>query len=134
MAKVIKKAKKKTHVDANGFAHIKATFNNVIVTITDIYGNTISWSSAGKNDVIKSCLYMSNTVCINVCFLLSFFYNFSQNLIPPGYQTLFLGWCFFLSGNCLSFTFTCTGISTSSLSSSGQTLSVSNSSVSTNVH
>ncbi len=49
MAKVIKKAKKKTHVDANGVAHIKATFNNVIVTITDIYGNTISWSSAGKN-------------------------------------------------------------------------------------
>ncbi|UCH66480.1 MAG: 30S ribosomal protein S11, partial [Ignavibacterium sp.] len=28
---------------------IKATFNNVIVTLTDIYGNTISWSSAGKN-------------------------------------------------------------------------------------
>ena len=49
MAKVAKKAKKKTHVDANGVAHIKATFNNVIVTITDIYGNTISWSSAGKN-------------------------------------------------------------------------------------
>ncbi|MEJ2615798.1 MAG: 30S ribosomal protein S11, partial [Ignavibacteriaceae bacterium] len=33
----------------NGVAHIKATFNNVLVTITDIYGNTISWSSAGKN-------------------------------------------------------------------------------------
>ena len=49
MAKVIKKAKKKSHVDANGVAHIKATFNNVIVSITDIYGNTISWSSAGKN-------------------------------------------------------------------------------------
>ncbi len=49
MAKVVKKIKKKTHVDANGIAHIKATFNNVIVTITDIYGNTIAWSSAGKN-------------------------------------------------------------------------------------
>ncbi len=49
MAKTLKKAKKKTHVDANGVAHIKATFNNVIVTLTDIYGNTISWSSAGKN-------------------------------------------------------------------------------------
>ena len=48
MAKVAKKTKKKTHVDANGVAHIKATFNNVLVTITDIYGNTISWSSAGK--------------------------------------------------------------------------------------
>ncbi len=49
MAKVVKKAKKKVHVDAVGVAHIKASFNNVLVTITDIYGNTISWSSAGKN-------------------------------------------------------------------------------------
>jgi len=31
-----------------GKAHIRATFNNVIITITDIYGNTISWASAGK--------------------------------------------------------------------------------------
>ncbi len=49
MAKVVRKTKKKVHVDAIGVAHIKATFNNVIVTITDVYGNTISWSSAGKN-------------------------------------------------------------------------------------
>ena len=49
MAKVIRKAKKKVHVDAVGVAHIKASFNNVLVTITDVYGNTISWSSAGKN-------------------------------------------------------------------------------------
>ncbi|MBM4170294.1 MAG: 30S ribosomal protein S11 [Ignavibacteria bacterium] len=49
MAKVVKKTKKKVHVDAVGVAHIKASFNNVVVTITDIYGNTISWSSAGKN-------------------------------------------------------------------------------------
>ena len=49
MAKSVKKVKKKTQVDLNGVAHIKATFNNVIVTITDIYGNTLSWSSAGKN-------------------------------------------------------------------------------------
>lgn len=33
----------------SGKVYVKATFNNVIVTITDIYGNTISWSSAGKN-------------------------------------------------------------------------------------
>ena len=50
MAKVVKKAKKKAVVDANGIAHIKATFNNVLVTLTDIYGNTISWSSAGRNN------------------------------------------------------------------------------------
>ena len=49
MAKVQRKVKKKVHVDAVGVAHIKASFNNVLVTITDIYGNTISWSSAGKN-------------------------------------------------------------------------------------
>jgi small subunit ribosomal protein S11 len=49
LAKVVKKTKKKVHVDAVGLAHIKASFNNVICTITDIYGNTISWSSAGKN-------------------------------------------------------------------------------------
>lgn len=49
MAKSVKRTKKKIQVDANGIAHIKATFNNVIVTLTDIYGNTISWSSAGKN-------------------------------------------------------------------------------------
>lgn len=48
MAKTVKKTKKKIHVDANGIAHVKATFNNVIVTLTDIYGNTISWASAGK--------------------------------------------------------------------------------------
>jgi small subunit ribosomal protein S11 len=49
LAKVTRKTKKKVHVDAVGIAHVKATFNNVLVTITDVYGNTISWSSAGKN-------------------------------------------------------------------------------------
>lgn len=43
------KKKKKLQVDVNGKVFIKATFNNVIVTITDVYGNTISWSSAGRN-------------------------------------------------------------------------------------
>ncbi len=44
-----KKTKKKERVEAHGQAHIKATFNNTVVTITDNYGNTISWSSAGRN-------------------------------------------------------------------------------------
>lgn len=39
-----KKAKKNV---ANGIAHIQSTFNNTIVTITDLNGNVISWSSAG---------------------------------------------------------------------------------------
>jgi small subunit ribosomal protein S11 len=43
------KKRKKIQVDVSGKVFVKATFNNVIVTITDVYGNTISWSSAGKN-------------------------------------------------------------------------------------
>lgn len=31
----------------NGIAHIQSTFNNTIVTITDMSGNTIAWASAG---------------------------------------------------------------------------------------
>ena len=33
---------------AHGQAHIKSTFNNTIVTITDLQGNTLSWASAGN--------------------------------------------------------------------------------------
>lgn len=43
-----KRPKKRERVEANGIAHIQSTFNNTIVTLTDIYGNVISWSSAGK--------------------------------------------------------------------------------------
>jgi small subunit ribosomal protein S11 len=32
----------------SGVAHIKSTFNNTIVTITDTHGNAISWASAGN--------------------------------------------------------------------------------------
>jgi len=46
---VATKKKKKIQVDVTGKAYIKATFNNVMVTITDVYGNVISWSSAGRN-------------------------------------------------------------------------------------
>lgn len=31
----------------SGIAHIRSTFNNTIVTITDVHGNAVSWSSAG---------------------------------------------------------------------------------------
>jgi small subunit ribosomal protein S11 len=40
--------KKNVVVESNGRAYVKATFNNVIVTMTDQYGNAISWASAGK--------------------------------------------------------------------------------------
>ena len=35
-------------VEAEGLAHIKATFNNTLITITDKAGNTVVWGSAGK--------------------------------------------------------------------------------------
>ena len=44
--KVARKTKEKKNV-ANGVAHIQATFNNTIITITDIAGNVISWSTCG---------------------------------------------------------------------------------------
>ena len=43
-----KRGKKKEKVEATGVAHIKVTFNNTIVSMTDIYGNVISWASAGR--------------------------------------------------------------------------------------
>ncbi|MCH7977034.1 MAG: 30S ribosomal protein S11, partial [Bacteroidetes bacterium] len=48
MAKQQKGRRKKIQVESNGAAYVKATFNNVMITITDTYGNTISWSSSGK--------------------------------------------------------------------------------------
>ena len=45
-AKKTKRREKKNVV--HGQAHIKSTFNNTIVTITDLQGNTISWASAGN--------------------------------------------------------------------------------------
>ena len=44
-AKVKKKVKKNV---AAGIAHIQSSFNNTVVTITDVNGNTVSWSSAGS--------------------------------------------------------------------------------------
>jgi small subunit ribosomal protein S11 len=41
-----KKKKEKKNIPV-GVAHIKATFNNTLVTITDPAGNVVSWSSAG---------------------------------------------------------------------------------------
>ena len=40
--------KKIRKVDANGVAHIKATFNNTLITLADGQGRAISWGSAGK--------------------------------------------------------------------------------------
>jgi small subunit ribosomal protein S11 len=42
-----KRAKKV--VEAEGMAHITATFNNTLITISDLHGNAITWGSAGKS-------------------------------------------------------------------------------------
>ena len=45
--KVIKKRRERKNIQF-GQVHIRATFNNTIVTITDMDGNAISWASAGE--------------------------------------------------------------------------------------
>jgi small subunit ribosomal protein S11 len=42
----VKRSKKV--VESEGIAHISATFNNLLITITDLKGNTLAWGSAGK--------------------------------------------------------------------------------------
>ena len=49
MAKSTKQAKKrKVKVETVGEAHINATFNNIIISLTNMQGQVIAWSSAGK--------------------------------------------------------------------------------------
>ncbi|EKE09486.1 MAG: 30S ribosomal protein S11 [uncultured bacterium] len=40
--------KKNVRTVPSGIAHVKATFNNTIIAITDLAGNVVSWASAGK--------------------------------------------------------------------------------------
>ena len=48
MAKDAGRVKKRERKNiSNGVAHVNATFNNTMITITDVQGNAISWSSAG---------------------------------------------------------------------------------------
>lgn len=48
MAKTSKVVKKKKKVEAEGRVYVTTSFNNIIVSVTDLAGNVISWSSAGK--------------------------------------------------------------------------------------
>ena len=45
--KVVRKRREKKNVE-KGAAHIRSTYNNTIVTITDLNGNAVSWASAGE--------------------------------------------------------------------------------------
>jgi small subunit ribosomal protein S11 len=50
MAKKVGSSKKKTvKIESTGQAHIHASFNNIIISLTNGEGQVISWSSAGKN-------------------------------------------------------------------------------------
>jgi small subunit ribosomal protein S11 len=65
----IVKAKGSKNVSA-GVAHILATFNNTIVSITDLTGNAIGWSSAGKvgfKGSRKSTAYAAQLVAQDAC-------------------------------------------------------------------
>ena len=44
---VIRRRRERKNIE-NGSAHIQSSFNNTIVTITDLQGNTLSWASAGE--------------------------------------------------------------------------------------
>ena len=48
MVQIIKKSTKDKNNFIKGVVHIQSTFNNTIVTITNIMGDTISWASAGS--------------------------------------------------------------------------------------
>ncbi len=48
MADVKKTRKRDRKVSTNGVAHVQASFNNTIVTITDTDGHVVTWASAGK--------------------------------------------------------------------------------------
>ncbi|NNC85773.1 MAG: 30S ribosomal protein S11 [Bacteroidia bacterium] len=49
MAKSTKSSKKRTvKVEAVGTVHINATFNNIIISLTNMQGQVVAWSSAGK--------------------------------------------------------------------------------------
>ncbi|HIF29389.1 MAG: 30S ribosomal protein S11 [bacterium] len=48
MATQTRSKKNKKKINPNGIVHIKATFNNTNITITDENGNVIAWATAGK--------------------------------------------------------------------------------------
>ncbi|MFP6865644.1 MAG: 30S ribosomal protein S11 [Roseibacillus sp.] len=65
----IHKAKKNKNV-VKGIVHITATFNNTMVTITDLMGNAIGWSSSGKmgfKGSRKSTAYAAQVVSQDAC-------------------------------------------------------------------
>lgn len=48
MSKARKAKKRNVKIDSDGLVYIQASFNNIIITLTNKQGQTISWASAGK--------------------------------------------------------------------------------------
>ena len=68
-AKATKVRKKIARNIPSGIAHVKSTFNNTIISITDSIGNVIAWSSAGKmkfSGSKKSSAYAANVAAGDV--------------------------------------------------------------------
>ncbi len=64
-----KKAKREKQNIPSGIVYIQATFNNTIITITDLKGNVLSWASAGKmgfKGAKKSTPYAAQIISTNV--------------------------------------------------------------------
>ena len=58
---VVRRRRERKNIE-NGAAHIQSTFNNTIVTITDLQGNALSWASAGGfRGSRKSTLFAAQT-------------------------------------------------------------------------
>ena len=69
MAKPKSGKRTKKIVEAEGIAHITATFNNTLITITDLQGNTVTWGSAGKSGFkgAKKATSFAATVAAEIC-------------------------------------------------------------------
>ncbi|MFT5512123.1 MAG: small subunit ribosomal protein S11 [Bacteroidia bacterium] len=60
--------KRKVNVESTGQVHIKASFNNLLISITNNQGQVISWSSAGKmgfRGSKKNTPYAGQTACLD---------------------------------------------------------------------
>jgi len=70
MARRRREKKKKVRLTSNlGVAHIKATFNNIIINITDLEGNTLAWVSSGTvgfKGTKKSTPYAAQIAALNL--------------------------------------------------------------------
>ena len=65
--------KTKRVVEAEGIAHVSATFNNTTITITDMHGNAVSWGSSGKAGFKGSKKSTPFAATVAMVYLVTFF-------------------------------------------------------------